>query len=284
MGLHDKYRLHEISKDFNLNSNEILDLLTEYFGEAKTNHMTALSKEALDLLLDKFIQDNASEDVASYFAAMTSKKEEKKEVKKEAEKPKAETKKPAAKKEKKTPAEAKAEPKAEKPASKEKAPAKAAEPKSKAPEEKKHAQEPAKPAKTQPVQQPKPQRKPEDKKELFEKVKTEMASGERKQKEAKPAAKPQQTNNRIEIPAKSYNSDSPAVTVAERDDKPSSVPGGKFTKVVDTRTQITINHSKYDERLNDIAGNQGNRDYGKSKQKIVKKNKKQDCSERLWLV
>ncbi|MBQ6809178.1 MAG: translation initiation factor IF-2 [Clostridia bacterium] len=276
MGLHDKYRLHEISKDFNLNSNEILDLLTEYFGEAKTNHMTALSKEALDLLLDKFIQDNASEDVASYFAAMTSKKEEKKEVKKEAEKPKAETKKPAAKKEKKTPAEAKAEPKAEKPASKEKAPAKAAEPKSKAPEEKKHAQEPAKPAKTQPVQQPKPQRKPEDKKELFEKVKTEMASGERKQKEAKPAAKPQQTNNRIEIPAKSYNSDSPAVTVAERDDKPSSVPGGKFTKVVDTRTQITINHSKYDERLNDIAGNQGNRDYGKSKQKIVKKNKKQD--------
>ena len=71
MGLHDKYRLHEISKDFNLNSNEILEILTEYFGEAKTNHMTALSKENLDLLLDKFIQDNASEDVASYFAAMT---------------------------------------------------------------------------------------------------------------------------------------------------------------------------------------------------------------------
>ncbi|MBQ2882101.1 MAG: translation initiation factor IF-2 N-terminal domain-containing protein, partial [Clostridia bacterium] len=42
MGLHDKYRLHEISKDFDINSNEILAILTEYFGEAKTNHMTAL--------------------------------------------------------------------------------------------------------------------------------------------------------------------------------------------------------------------------------------------------
>ena len=56
MGLHDKYRLHEISKDFDINSNEILAILTEYFGEAKTNHMTALSKEVLDVLLDKFIR------------------------------------------------------------------------------------------------------------------------------------------------------------------------------------------------------------------------------------
>ncbi|MBQ2916089.1 MAG: translation initiation factor IF-2 [Clostridia bacterium] len=297
MGLHDKYRLHEISKDFNLNSNEILDILTEYFGEAKTNHMTALSKENLDLLLDKFIQDNASEDVASYFAAMTGKKEAKKAEPKKAEAPKkaeekeapkkTEAKKTTPKKEKQPKTEVKAEEKTtakpETSTKKEKAPAEAkkapkTEQKAKAPEAKKPAAEEVKHEKTQPVQQPKakPQTKPEDKKERFEKVKSDLASGDRKQKENKPAAKPQQTNTRINIAANNNDSDSPAVTVAERDDKPSSVPGGKFTKVVDTRTQININHSKYDERLNDIAGNQGNRDYGKSKQKIVKKNKKQD--------
>ncbi len=298
MGLHDKYRLHEISKDFNLNSNEILDILTEYFGEAKTNHMTALSKENLDLLLDKFIQDNASEDVASYFAAMTGgKKEAKKAEPKKAEAPKkaeekeapkkTEAKKTTPKKEKQPKTEVKAEEKTtakpETATKKEKAPAEAkkapkTEQKAKATEAKKPAAEEVKHEKTQPVQQPKakPQTKPEDKKERFEKVKSDLASGDRKQKENKPAAKPQQTNTRINIAANNNDSDSPAVTVAERDDKPSSVPGGKFTKVVDTRTQININHSKYDERLNDIAGNQGNRDYGKSKQKIVKKNKKQD--------
>ncbi len=300
MGLHDKYRLHEISKDFNLNSNEILEILTEYFGEAKTNHMTALSKENLDLLLDKFIQDNASEDVASYFAAMTggkkaANKEEPKKTETKAEDKEAsgktEAKKTAPKKEKQPKAEVKTAEKAEtKPAAKAetkevKAPAEKkakdtaeakkgakAETKAKAPEAKKPSTEEPKPAK---VQQPKPQPKPEEKKDRFEKVKSDIASGDKKQKEAKPAAKPQQTNTRVNIAANN-DSDSPAVTVAERDDKPSSVPGGKFTKVVDTRTQININHSKYDERLNDIAGNQGNRDYGKSKQKIVKKNKKQD--------
>jgi len=324
MGLHDKYRLHEISKDFDINSNEILALLTEYFGEAKTNHMTALSKENLDVLLDKFIQENASEDVASYFAAMTGKKEtakkaepvkaeekpvkDKKEAtkktepkatapKKEKTADKTETKKEAApevkqenketpKKEKvstqtktepkKEKVVSKAEPKQEKPAAENMKQSKPADQKAKAPINNKKEQEPAKIEKTKPVQQQKPQRKPEDKRELFEKVKTDISSGDKRQKENKPAAKPQQTNTRINITVNRNDSDSPAVTLAERDDKPSSVPGGKFTKLVDTRTQINVNHSKYDERLNDIAGTQGNRDYGKSKQKIVKKNKKQD--------
>ncbi len=314
MGLHDKYRLHEMSKDFDINSDEILDLLKKYFGEAKTNHMTALSKENLDVLLDTFIQENASDDVASYFAAMTGGKkekakaeekpaEEKKEQVKKAEpkktapkkdaqaKPEAKETKPEPKKEKpaevkkeKAPAEVKAEPKKGKPAAeakpeqKKERPAAETKKSQKPTEQKPKAQEEKKPEqeKAKPVQQPKPQRKPEDKKDLFEKVKSDISSGDKKQKENKPAAKPQQTNTRININVNHNDSDSPAVTVAERDDKPSSVPGGKFTKVVDTRTQINVNHSKYDERLNDIAGTQGNRDYGKSKQKIVKKNKKQD--------
>ena len=302
MGLHDKYRLHEISKDFDLNSNEVLDILTEYFGEAKTNHMTALSKEALDLLLDKFIQDNASEDVASYFAAMTGKKEAKKEEpKKEVKAEAKEEKAPAPKKEKQAKPEVKAEkahaePKKEATAAAEpkKETKSAVEPKkeAKAPvEPKKEVKAPAEPKKeTKPQEEKKPQsepvkhantqqdnqRKAEDKKNMFEKVKSDITSGDKKQKDSKPAAKPQQTNTRINITANNNDSDSPAVTVAERDDNQSSVPGGKFTKVVDTRKQININHSKYDERLNDIAGNQGNKDYGKSKQKIVKKNKKQD--------
>ena len=295
MGLHDKYRLHEISKDFDINSNEILAILTEYFGEAKTNHMTALSKEVLDVLLDKFIQENASEDVASYFAAMTEQKEKKK-VEKTAEKS-SEEKKGGSQKEKKVSSETKKEsttgikpekaaaakkdstgsevktaPKKERPAEAKKQ-QKTAEQKPKAQEENRKE---SGAEKTRPVQQPKPQRKVEDKKVLFEKVKSDISSGDKRQKETKPAAKPQQTNTRINITARNTDSDSPAVTVMERDDKPSSVPGGKFTKVVDTRTRINVNHSKYDERLNDIAGTQGNRDYGKSKQKIVKKNKKQD--------
>ncbi|MBO4391752.1 MAG: translation initiation factor IF-2, partial [Clostridia bacterium] len=44
-------------------------------------------------------------------------------------------------------------------------------------------------------------------------------------------------------------------------------------KVVDTRTAVNVNLSKYDERLNDIVGERANRDYDKSKQKIKNKNK-----------
>lgn len=80
MGLHDKYRVHEIGKDFNIKSNDVLDILTARFGESKNTHMTALTNEELDYLFEYFTQKNASGDVvASYFAEMDSAAKKKKE-------------------------------------------------------------------------------------------------------------------------------------------------------------------------------------------------------------
>ena len=42
-----KYRVHEVAKDLNVPSKEIIDLLQKHFGEVK-KHMTALTEEELD--------------------------------------------------------------------------------------------------------------------------------------------------------------------------------------------------------------------------------------------
>ncbi len=51
-------------------------------------------------------------------------------------------------------------------------------------------------------------------------------------------------------------------------------------KVVDTRTPINVNLSKYDERLVEIAGTKGQKDYGKSKQKIRKNHNRKPVMSR----
>lgn len=99
-----KYRVHEVAKDFDVPSKDIIDFLGEHFEEPK-QHMTALTDDELNMLFEHITKDNEVESFDPYFAMME-KKEEKKAVKK-TEKKKAE------KKEEKAP-EKKKEEKAEK--------------------------------------------------------------------------------------------------------------------------------------------------------------------------
>ena len=73
----NKYRVHEVAKDFNLPSKQVVDLLGEYFEEPK-KHMTALTEEELDVVFEKFTKDNEVENFDEYFASGV--KEEPKEA------------------------------------------------------------------------------------------------------------------------------------------------------------------------------------------------------------
>lgn len=124
-----KYRVNELAKDLNVSTNDITDVVQEYFGVQKKSQ-ASLSEDELSVVLEKYSQKNQVNNFNSYFASASKPKAEKKEEKPE-EKPakkaekKSEPKKEAAKTEDKPekaektekaqakPAEAKAEPKAE---------------------------------------------------------------------------------------------------------------------------------------------------------------------------
>ena len=46
----NKYRVHEVAKDFNVKSNGVIELLGRYFEDPK-KHQTALTDEELDIVL-----------------------------------------------------------------------------------------------------------------------------------------------------------------------------------------------------------------------------------------
>ena len=109
-----KYRVHEVAKDFNVPSKEILDIVSKHFDGQKKS-MTALEEAELDVIFEIVTQENSVENFDDYFASAN---EPKKETKKEETEEKAEKAEPDN-------ADAKAE---KKPAqSEKKAPAKTAE-------------------------------------------------------------------------------------------------------------------------------------------------------------
>lgn len=61
-----KYRVHEVAKDFNVPSKQVIDLLAKYFPDPK-KHMTALNEEELDIVFEVFTQENMSENFSAYF-------------------------------------------------------------------------------------------------------------------------------------------------------------------------------------------------------------------------
>ncbi|PWM43026.1 MAG: translation initiation factor IF-2 [Clostridiales bacterium] len=63
-----KYRVHEVGKDFNVKSNDILDLIKEYFGEESNNHMRVLSDEELDIIFETYTQREGFGTLPDYFA------------------------------------------------------------------------------------------------------------------------------------------------------------------------------------------------------------------------
>jgi translation initiation factor IF-2 len=62
----NKYRVHEVAKDFNIKSTEIIELLQKYFDDTK-KHMTALEENELDIIFDTFTKQHEVESFDAYF-------------------------------------------------------------------------------------------------------------------------------------------------------------------------------------------------------------------------
>ena len=101
-----KYRVHEVAKDFDQNTKDIVALLGQFYEEPKKS-MTALEEDELNTLFEYITQNNQVENFDAYFAMQNQKPAPKKEAPKK-EEPKADEKKA----EQKRPAEKQA-PKAE---------------------------------------------------------------------------------------------------------------------------------------------------------------------------
>ena len=114
-----KYRVHEVAKDFEQNTKDIVALLGQFYEEPKKS-MTALEEDELNTLFEYITQNNQVENFDAYFAMQNEKPAPKKEEPKK-EPPKAEEKKPEQKKAAEKPAAKPAEKtakKGEKPAGK----------------------------------------------------------------------------------------------------------------------------------------------------------------------
>lgn len=149
-----KYRVHEVAKDFDQPSKDVLSVLGKYFDDPKKS-MTALTNDELDVIFDYYTQNNQIDDLNTYFA-MANQKPAK------AEKP--------AKKEEKVAAEAKPAKKAEQAQKPEQAnkpeqakkPQQAQKPQpAKKPQQAKKAQQPEQPAKPKVNADPHPFQKKE---------------------------------------------------------------------------------------------------------------------------
>lgn len=68
MAIDLKYRVHEVAKDFDIPSKDIIDLLTEFFPGEELKHMTVLNDEELNLIFDYFSQKNQVESFDNYFS------------------------------------------------------------------------------------------------------------------------------------------------------------------------------------------------------------------------
>ncbi len=136
----NKYRVHEVAKDFDIKSNLVVDLLAKHFDGQK-KHMTALEEDELDVIFETFTKEYEVSDLNEYFNLVPASKKSKEAPKAEEEAPKAD--------------EKKEEKKAEAPAKKE-------EPKNEAPKapEKKEEKKAEKSAEKKPAQQQKPGKLP----------------------------------------------------------------------------------------------------------------------------
>ncbi|HZK39396.1 MAG TPA: translation initiation factor IF-2 [Clostridia bacterium] len=146
--MNKKYRVHEVAKDFNLKSKVVIDLLSEYFSDAK-KHMTALEENELDIVFDTFTTEHAVENFDAYFATADPQKQVKKPVEPKVE-PKKEPAKPASPAAKSAPPAQAAKPGAKKTAAAASTPAKQAQ-KQKPPLPFQGRQVPQKPASKEPV-------------------------------------------------------------------------------------------------------------------------------------
>ncbi len=253
MSLYQKYRIREMGKDFNMKPQDIMSLLEARFGEAPANQQAVLTADQLNYLFDYFIQKNQIPSLALYFQAYQGK--EPYAVKQRRAKQEREAK------------EAEERKKAEEAAAKEEArrQAEAAKKKAEADAARKAAEEAQKQKEMEAKKAEAAAKKAEE-----EAAKKAAADARRQQQTKKPAPK-RDNLKRVEFPAKQEDAKG-SVNIVSGEDNRSGY--GRDVMVVDTRNAADFNQAKYDSRLDDIVGNRGNRDYGKSKQKINKKNNK----------
>ena len=62
-----KYRVHEVAKDFNVSSREVIDFIKETTG-AEKKHMTALNEDELNLVFEHFSKDKQVANFEEYLA------------------------------------------------------------------------------------------------------------------------------------------------------------------------------------------------------------------------
>lgn len=224
-----KYRVNELAKDLNVSTNDITEVVQEYFGVQKKSQ-ASLSEEELSVVLEKYSQKNQVNNFNSYFASASKSKAEKKEEKPEVKSAKKAEKKPEPKKE-----AVKAD---DKPEKTEKAQAKPTEAKT----------EPKTEAKAEPKKEVKADSKPEAKTELKVEAKPETKA------EAKPEAK----NDR-------FADRKPA---GERNDRRSygDRNGERNNNRNDNRNDRPQGDRKpYGDRNNDRGGNRNDRQSGERK-------------------
>ena len=63
----NKYRVHEVAKDFNIATKEVVDVLTKYAAAPK-NHMQALDDSELSLIFESLTQQHPVSNIAVIFA------------------------------------------------------------------------------------------------------------------------------------------------------------------------------------------------------------------------
>ncbi len=114
-----KYRVHEVAKDFKLQTKDITEIMTEYASTPK-NHMQVLTEDELDIIFEYLTQHNQISSIEEIYAVSSPKADISEPPKKEE---KAKTKQAApAKSEKQAPAASSSEPAAPKPKKKEEKP------------------------------------------------------------------------------------------------------------------------------------------------------------------
>ena len=176
----NKYRVHEVAKDFNIKSNIVVDLLGKYFDGQK-KHMTVLEDDELDMIFETFTKENEVSDLNEYFEFTPAPKKAKEEPAEEkADETKEEVKEeaksepvPEKKKEEKAPAAP--EKKEQKKEAKKEDRNKANDKKDAKPAEKKPVQASQKPDKLPPMPQ---KQKPVEKKEKEDKPMQSRTKGE----------------------------------------------------------------------------------------------------------
>ena len=75
----NKYRVHEVAKDFNIKSNIVVDLLQKHFDGQK-KHMTVLEEDELDMIFETFTKEYEVSDLNEYFEFTPAPKKAKEET------------------------------------------------------------------------------------------------------------------------------------------------------------------------------------------------------------